>query len=222
MAQVVQILPYEIHWTRLSNKVNAIADDQLTAEKSHHLHAFLRVHRLAQFWVLKVGFDFLNMAYSWDLSSLHMRNKCLPHGKYYKGIAIEYISIPDSNVHGANMGPTWVLSAPDGPHIGPMNLAIKVSTLLNLNICEISPLYAINYRVYFMIQTVLRIEILVDLLRYQDETRYDMMTSSKGNIFRVTGPLCKEFTGHRWIPHTKASHAELWCFLWSAPEYTVD
>ena len=24
------------------------------------------------------------------------------------------------------MGPTWVLSAPDGPHIGPMNLAIRV------------------------------------------------------------------------------------------------
>ena len=44
-----------------------------------------------------------------------------------------------------------------------------------------------------------------------------MMTSSNGNIFRVTGPLCGEFTGHRWIPLTKASVAELWCFLWSAP-----
>ena len=45
-----------------------------------------------------------------------------------------------------------------------------------------------------------------------------MMTSSNGNIFRVTGHLCGEFTGHRWIPHTKASDAELWCFLWSASE----
>ena len=44
-----------------------------------------------------------------------------------------------------------------------------------------------------------------------------MMTSSNGNIFRVTGPLCGEFTGPRWIPRTKASDAELWCFLWSAP-----
>ena len=35
-----------------------------------------------------------------------------------------------------------------------------------------------------------------------------MMTSSNGNIFRVTGPLCGEFTGHRWIPRTKASDAE--------------
>ena len=27
-----------------------------------------------------------------------------------------------------------------------------------------------------------------------------MLTSSNGNIFRVTGPLYGEFTGHRWIP----------------------
>ena len=32
--------------------------------------------------------------------------------------------VPDNKVHGANMGPTWVLSAPDGPHVGPMNLVI--------------------------------------------------------------------------------------------------
>ena len=36
-----------------------------------------------------------------------------------------------------------------------------------------------------------------------------IMTSSNGNIFRVTGPLCGEFIGHRWIPCTKASDAEL-------------
>ena len=42
-----------------------------------------------------------------------------------------------------------------------------------------------------------------------------MMTSSNGNIFRVTGPLCGEFTGDRWIPRKKASNAELWFFLWT-------
>ena len=30
-----------------------------------------------------------------------------------------------------------------------------------------------------------------------------MMTSSNGNIFRVTGHLCGEFTGHRWITRTQ-------------------
>ena len=29
---------------------------------------------------------------------------------------------PDSKVHGANMEPTWVLSAPDGPHVDPRTL----------------------------------------------------------------------------------------------------
>ena len=45
------------------------------------------------------------------------------------------------------------------------------------------------------------------------------MTSQNGNIFRVTGHLCGEFIGLRWIPRTRASDAELWCFLWSALEY---
>ena len=36
------------------------------------------------------------------------------------------IAFPDSKVHEANMGPTWVLSDPDGPHVGPANLAIRV------------------------------------------------------------------------------------------------
>ena len=43
---------------------------------------------------------------------------------------------------------------------------------------------------------------------YQQWLKY-MMTSSNGNILRITG---SEFTGHRWIPRTKASDAEL-CFL---------
>ena len=29
---------------------------------------------------------------------------------------------------------------------------------------------------------------------------YDMMTSLNGIIYRTTGPLCGEFTGHWWIP----------------------
>ena len=35
---------------------------------------------------------------------------------------------PDSKVHGANMGPTLVLSSPDGPHDDPRNLAMRVIT----------------------------------------------------------------------------------------------
>ena len=45
-----------------------------------------------------------------------------------------------------------------------------------------------------------------------------MVSSSNGNIFRITGPLCREFTGHRCIPLTKASDVQLCYFLWSVPE----
>ena len=34
-------------------------------------------------------------------------------------------SVLDNKVYGANKEPTWVLSAPDWPHVGPMNLAIR-------------------------------------------------------------------------------------------------
>ena len=49
-----------------------------------------------------------------------------------------------------------------------------------------------------------------------------MIMSSNGNIFHVTGRLWGDLTDHRWIPITKANDAELWCFLWSAPEQTVE
>ena len=54
---------------------------------------------------------------------------CSPKSNFTAGTRILHQNIlggvvPDSKVHGANMGPTWVLSAPPGPHIGPMNFAI--------------------------------------------------------------------------------------------------
>ena len=47
-----------------------------------------------------------------------------------------------------------------------------------------------------------------------------IMTSSNGNIFRVTGHLWGE-SSHWWIPLAKVSDMELWCFLWSVPEQTA-
>ena len=50
--------------------------------------------------------DFLNLQTLWGYATLY--------------------KLLGNKVHGANMGPTWVLSAPDGPHVGPMNLAVRV------------------------------------------------------------------------------------------------
>ena len=49
-----------------------------------------------------------------------------------------------------------------------------------------------------------------------------LMTSSNQDIFRITGSLWGESTGHQWIPLTQASDSELWCFLLSAPEQMVE
>ena len=46
------------------------------------------------------------------------------HACNFIGIHLGWINIPDSKVHGTNMGPTWVLSVPGRPHVGLMNLAI--------------------------------------------------------------------------------------------------
>ena len=57
---------------------------------------------------------------------------------------------------------------------------------------------------------------------FWEKEKNQMMTSSNGNIFCVTGPLCGEFTGQWWISLTKASDMELWCFLWSASKQTAE
>ena len=36
--------------------------------------------------------------------------------------------VPDSKVHGANMGPIWGQQDPGGPHVGPINFAIWGTT----------------------------------------------------------------------------------------------
>ena len=49
------------------------------------------------------------------------------------------------------------------------------------------------------------------LSRDDNNTKHDDVI--KWKCFPGYWPLCGEFTGHRWIPRTKASDAELWCFL---------
>ena len=45
-----------------------------------------------------------------------------------------------------------------------------------------------------------------------------MMTSSNGNIFRVTGPLCGEFTGPGEFPTQRPVTRSFDVYLWSASE----
>ena len=46
------------------------------------------------------------------------------------------VTLPDSKVHGANMGPTWGRQDPGMPHVGPMNLAIWAGFRMHGNTCS--------------------------------------------------------------------------------------
>ena len=80
---------------------------------------------------------------------------------------------------------------------------------------------------YIITDSIMEITYKQNSEKYEDSVhclngKSIMMTSYNGSIFRVTGPLCGEQTGHRWIPFTKASGVKLSCFIWSAPEQTVE
>ena len=75
-------------------------------------------------------------------------------------------------------------------------------------------MYEHNQRICILAKRIFHARAIYSLIVCIDCHHDDVIN---GNIFRVTGHLCGEFTGHRWIPRTKASDAELWCFLWSGP-----
>ena len=63
----------------------------------------------------------------------HEQLYCIELSKLHKNdIAKDNIHYPISKVNVANMGPTLVLPAPGGPHVGPMSLAIKVKAVPTL------------------------------------------------------------------------------------------
>ena len=71
-----------------------------------------------------------------------------------------------------------------------------------------------NVCIFLLILYLVCIFCLLGFSTLRWHIKLNMMTSSNGNIFLVTGHLCGEFIGLRWIPLTNAGDPELWCFLW--------
>ena len=59
---------------------------------------------------------------------------------------------PDDKVHGANMGPTWVLSAPDGPMLAPWTLlsgTLSIFYMIHcIQVCEVYCKHTIGHSDY--------------------------------------------------------------------------
>ena len=64
-----------------------------------------------------------------------MMSLLLSWKKLYK----QFQYYPDRKFHVAHMGPTWVLSAPGGPQVGPMNLDIRVANEIQLTFDSLRP-----------------------------------------------------------------------------------
>ena len=84
-----------------------VGGEQIKSLGTHNAHNFTRIK-------------------SFFLFTIHLE---LPFKTLYEvyvlGARIKH-SFPESKIHVTNMGPTWVLSAPGGPHADPMNFAIRV------------------------------------------------------------------------------------------------
>ena len=59
------------------------------------------------------------------------------------------IEVPDSKVHGASMGATWVLSAPDGPHVGFMGFLHQTtyckSAYIEIHCCRVLGVSSLSF-----------------------------------------------------------------------------
>ena len=113
---------------------------------------------------------------------------------------------PDSKVHGATVGPTWVLSAPDGPHVGPMNLAIWIAISIHVG----------HFGGY------LHDPIQVNLWDYisiaEDIINRDMLLSVT-DLYAIYGCFFRSdltilITSMDWFPMGDASLPDNFCIVW--------
>ena len=82
---------------------------------------------------------------------LYFPMRCIVHRRHVPADCSMKTSYPDSKLHGATMGPTWVLSPPDGPHGGPTNFAIRVCMLLWESTDQYSPIQGTSSLQYHVI-----------------------------------------------------------------------
>ena len=128
---------------------------------------------------------------------------------------------PDDKVHGANMSPTWVLTAPEGPHVGPMNLAIRDITYIPIlshssimkSVTTQFPSGSVTSRWFYPTQHPTTLPNWPDYVVMQLEQTirvsrpYTMMTSWCGNTSAELLALCEE--------KPSVDSPNIWLVMWS-------
>ena len=99
------------------------------------------------------------------------------------------------------MGPTWVLSAPGGPHVGPMNLAIRADILSPK--CNTHPIaHPLGYKVHYidaimttMASQITSLTVVYSTVCSDADQRKHQSSVSLAFVWGIHRD--------RWIPHTK-------------------
>ena len=70
-------------------------------------------------WIVSMWYNLLmHKEVKWYSFSIILKYFCFILGNHKFKVRKPFVSTdPDNKVHGANMEPTWVLPAPDGPHV---------------------------------------------------------------------------------------------------------
>ena len=149
---------------------------------------------------------------------------------------------PDNKVHGANVVPIWGPQDPGTPHVGPTNFAIwerlPISNWTHRNLQW-------NSETCWQVFIEDHENIVCDksVILPRGELRKSLRVTKKHQLWYLLAfnvinsshddvikwkhfprywPFVRVIHRSRWIPHTKASDADLWCFLWSGHEQTVE
>ena len=125
--------------------------------------------------------------------------------------------VPDSKVHGANIGPIWGRQDPGGPHVGPMNFVIW-GTLSSVNqkhnTVKVSNVCFLNVNVYFglspSICSQIYIYIYIHLLRF-----IEIFIRNKDQLYlkRMQTCLCNTYYTKS---STNSSVFDSWAFWWTS------
>ena len=102
----------------------------------------------------------------------------------------------DSKVNGANIRPTWVLSAPDGPHVGPTNLTIRENMNDPLSICIQSSQINQTHQLNAMLITFKETCFELANLQFDDNKH----CASNINSSKLSDTLIARFMGPIWCP----------------------
>ena len=102
-------------WLEMAQSISVWAEDTIGWwMKLAEDHLRILKSKIACF----VEFEYFMSINNWNIQSSFHNNQ-IQTLYVVSSPCMHMVINPDSKVHGANKGPTWVLSAPGGPHVGP-------------------------------------------------------------------------------------------------------